>query len=85
MFLPSSASRMLALFEPLSLDGGGVGERVRNKTCGVFAADPLSRRAARAAVPGHPWPPRHLGSCPADLCHKGRGMQLVLEANWVRA
>ena len=83
MFSPSSARRTQALFKPLRLDGGGVGERVASETCGGFAADPLSRRASRAAVPGHPWPPRHLGSCPTDLSHKGRGMQLVLEANWV--
>jgi len=48
MFSLSSASRASALFEPLPLDGGGVGERVTNETFGVSAADPLSRRAARA-------------------------------------
>jgi hypothetical protein len=76
---------MLALFEPPPLDGGGVGERVKNETCGVFAADPLSRRAAPGRSPSALKAMDGRKRPRADLSHKGRGIQLRLEANWVCA
>jgi hypothetical protein len=56
MSWPFSARRKPALFEPLPLDGGGVGERVKIETRGVFDADPLSAGKEPKCLGGHGWP-----------------------------